>query len=34
VPVRPKLLFTLVPVSVGSGWGSVTSLAVCNEMPV
>lgn len=34
VPVAPKLPSLQEPISVGSGWGSVTSIAVCNQQPV
>lgn len=34
VPVHPKLSDLLQPSSIGSGWGSVTSVAVCTQTPV
>jgi alpha-tubulin suppressor-like RCC1 family protein len=34
VPVPPKLTDLLQPTSIGSGWGSVTSVTVCNQTPV
>jgi alpha-tubulin suppressor-like RCC1 family protein len=34
VPVAPKLSDLIEPMSVGSGWGSVTSIAICVQQPV
>jgi alpha-tubulin suppressor-like RCC1 family protein len=34
VPVAPKLSSLQEPTSIGSGWGSVTSVAVCTQQPV
>lgn len=34
VPVATRLSVVFEPIAIGSGWGSTTSIAVCQEIPV
>lgn len=34
LPVAPQLISSYEPTSVGSGWGSITSIALCVQQPV
>ena len=34
VPVATRLSVVFEPIAIGSGWGSTTSIAVCQQIPV